>query len=177
VGEPALDLAKTVYAGHDNGTSCPGSSQITVDLITYTPPDCPSVTIPADITYCFTVTNTGGTYLDKITIVDSQLGISETDMTLISGTLPLAPGAALSLYYETNVVKDTVNTAEACGVAVDEHGNEIPNLPKPCDSATAEVIVDPSIPTLNEWGIILAIFLLSISAIYFMRRRRLDRVL
>jgi len=177
VGEPDLDLTKTVYAGHDNGASCPGSTQITVGLVTYTPPDCPPVTIPADITYCFTVTNTGGTFLDKITIVDHQLGITETDMTLINGSLPLAPGAAVSYYYETTVVKDMVNTADACGVAVDEHGNEIPNLSKPCDSATAEVIVDPTIPTLNEWGMILAVFLLSISAIYFIRRRRLEQAL
>ncbi|MEZ4656624.1 MAG: hypothetical protein R2911_03560 [Caldilineaceae bacterium] len=43
------------------------------------------------VTYCFRVTNTGSFYLSDVTVVDNDLGITQADMTLLSGTLPLAP--------------------------------------------------------------------------------------
>ncbi len=174
IPNPGLTLAKTVYPEHDHGGSCPGSTHITVGLKTVGPqtPDCPAPTIPADLTYCFAVTNTGDTYLDKISIVDNQLGITEADMTMISGSLPLAPGMSVSFYYETETRTDIINHAQACGIAVDAAGNVIPNIPKLCADASAEVTVDPSIPTVNEWGIIFLLLMTSFISFYYMRKRR-----
>jgi len=45
---PSIELEKTVYTGHDSGTSCPG-----VELA--------QAVTGADVTYCFVITNNGET--------------------------------------------------------------------------------------------------------------------
>lgn len=45
---PAIEVAKSVYAGHDGGAMCPGSEHVTT-------------AVDYDLTWCFTVTNTGDT--------------------------------------------------------------------------------------------------------------------
>jgi hypothetical protein len=93
----------------------------------------------ADATYCFEVTNTGITYLDSITINDPDLGITEADMTLLSGLTPLAPGESLVYYYETVINGDLVNTASTSGNPTDADGNDLPGLDDPTDDDTAAV--------------------------------------
>ena len=158
---PGLTLAKTIYQGHNNGSSCPGVDELYAVL-------------RSDITYCFRVTNTGNTFLDKITLSDPLLGITVADMTLLSGTLPLAPGADLAYYYETTALGNLDNTAEACGTPTDAFGVEVPGTSAPCASATATLYIDNTcIPTLNEWGIIIFVLLTSLTSIYFIRRRKI----
>lgn len=122
----AIDLAKTVYLGHDGGAGCPGF-------------EAASGPVGAPVTYCFVVTNTGGTYLDALTFTDPDLGIGAGDLTLLSGTQPLAPGASLVWYYESAIVAPLVNTATVGGTPTDSGGTPIPGLPDPTDSDTAEV--------------------------------------
>jgi hypothetical protein len=76
---PGIDIQKTVYAGHNSGASC-GTGGELVNGESGDP-----------VTYCFTVTNTGDTYLDTITITDAGLGITRANLTLLSGSEPLAP--------------------------------------------------------------------------------------
>ena len=123
---PAIQLDKTVYAGHDAGAGCPGS-----ELVTGVQGD--------EVTYCFVVTNTGGTYLDAITVDDPDISIARPQMTLLSGTEPLAPGATLVFYYDGTLSGDLVNRATTSGNPTDENGTDIPNLPDPTDSDPAEV--------------------------------------
>jgi uncharacterized repeat protein (TIGR01451 family) len=123
---PAIEIQKTVYAGHDAGASCPGDEVVTAIQGT-------------EITYCFTVTNTGDTYLDDVTIDDLDLGIDQSDMTLIGGSLPLGPNQSISYYYETAVNGDLTNTASASAQPVDEQGAPIPGVDSPIDEDTAEV--------------------------------------
>jgi hypothetical protein len=121
-----IDIQKTVYAGHDSGGSAPGDELV----------------IGADgsaVTYVFTVTNTGETYLDEITIDDAQLGISRTNLTLLSGTEPLAPFATLVFYHEGLISGDLVNTASTSGNPVDDQGADLPGFDNPEDSDNAEV--------------------------------------
>jgi uncharacterized repeat protein (TIGR01451 family) len=123
---PGIDIQKTVYAGHDLGASCPGGELVNGE-------------IGDDITYCFTVTNTGDTYLDGITIDDTDLGIDRTDLTLLSGSEPLADGASMTFYYPSIIIGDLTNTADASGNPTDSGGTDIPGLTNPTDSDTAQV--------------------------------------
>ncbi|MDH5607299.1 MAG: sortase, partial [Anaerolineae bacterium] len=123
---PAILLNKTVYAGHDSGASCPG-----VEIV--------NGALGANITYCFTVTNTGDTYLDTVTISDSDLGITHTDMTLLSGSTPLAPAASLVYYYETTITGALINTASVSANPTDSGGVDIPGLTNPSDDDTAQI--------------------------------------
>jgi uncharacterized repeat protein (TIGR01451 family) len=58
--EPAIELQKTVYVGHDGGASCPGTELVTGALGT-------------PVTYCFGVTNGGETHLAAVSVQDSAL--------------------------------------------------------------------------------------------------------
>jgi hypothetical protein len=147
LAEPAVELLKTVYLGHDSGASCPGYDEITVNI----PTDCSF----AKVTYCFRITNTGNTFLADVTLSDPKLQIPNANLKLLQGTLPLAPSATISYYYETRISNDIVNTAEACGRPVDEFGADIPNVDAPCARDSATVTTDPNIPTLDEWGMII----------------------
>ncbi|MEZ4712135.1 MAG: SdrD B-like domain-containing protein [Caldilineaceae bacterium] len=125
---PAIALSKTVYAGHDGGAGCPG-----VELATGAN--------PADVTFCFVVQNTGDTYLDNISVSDGALGITKADLTLLSGSTPLAPNGKLVYYYEANINQDIVNEATASGNPTDQNGVDIPGLANPSAKDTAEVDV------------------------------------
>ncbi|MFN8440389.1 MAG: choice-of-anchor E domain-containing protein [Caldilineaceae bacterium] len=125
-----IQLQKTVYLGHNGGASCPGAEKVVDEQ-------------GKPNTYCFKVTNTGETYLNSITISDTTLGISEKQMTLISGTLPLAPNASLVFYVEGTLDKQLVNLAIVEGTPVDSGGNRVPGLDNPTDEDTAEVDVTP----------------------------------
>jgi hypothetical protein len=127
-----IDLAKTVYLGHDGGAGCPGF-------------EAASGPVGSPVTYCFVVTNTGGTYLDTLTFTDADLGIGTGDLTLLSGTQPLAPGASLVWYYESTIAAPLVNTATVGGTPTDSGGTPIPGLPHPSDSDTAQVMLPEDI--------------------------------
>jgi LPXTG-motif cell wall-anchored protein len=95
------------------------------------------------------VRNTGDTYLDDITIDDADLGIDETQMTLLSGSTPLAPGASLAYYYEGTINGDLVNTAEVEGNPTDSGGNDLPGMGNPTDddpAVVARLIPNPPDP-------------------------------
>lgn len=123
---PAVDVQKTVYLGHNNGVSCPGL-------------ETAIGTNGAQVTYCFRVVNIGDTHLASITLDDLDLSLNIGNLTLKSGTLPLAPGAAVVYYYQTAITKDLTNRVAATANPVDASGNDLPGLPNPTDSDTANV--------------------------------------
>jgi hypothetical protein len=133
VGDPEVQIHKTVYSGQDAGASCQG-----VELIEVAP--------NALITYCFEIENRGDTYLDDIMITDDPLSITQDDMTLVvTDSLPIAPGESATYYYETTAVSDTVNIADVEATPVDQNGDPIAGLVNATDSDTAQIDVD--IPT------------------------------
>lgn len=87
---------------------------VTSDIWLIVPVPTDDLTVPAGfpITYVFYVMNTGDTYMDSLTIVDGDLSIDQSDMTLLSGTFPIPPGQEAIYYYET-VAVDLVNTSDA----------------------------------------------------------------
>ncbi|NCA71969.1 MAG: DUF11 domain-containing protein, partial [Sphingobacteriia bacterium] len=115
LGAPALSLAKTLYLGHDDGAGC-ASSEGSLALVSNEQIDQP-------LTWCFRVTNTGEHYLDRPVLVDAPLGIDMSDLTLLEGQLPLAPGASATWYYEelrnVSLINDatvTMTPTDAAGV-------------------------------------------------------------
>lgn len=132
---PSISIQKTVYLDHDSGVSCEGGEQVVGEN-------------GDAVTYCFQVTNTGNTYLNDITINDPTLGITEANMSLLSGddSQPLAPGDSLVYYYQTTIMGDIMSTATASGNPTEEDGTDIPDAIDPTDDDTAEVEeVNPAI--------------------------------
>ncbi len=133
---PGIALSKTVYAGHDSGAGCPGGESV--------------VGAPADpVTYCFVVTNTGDQDLTDVTVDDADLGIDETDMSVVSGTLTLLePSESVTLAFQTTIAGDLTNTATAGGTT------EVGADPTDTDTASVdEVVTGPfdctTAPTLD----------------------------
>jgi hypothetical protein len=127
---PAVDIQKTVYLGHNAGASCPG-----VELVAGSP--------GAAITYCFRVTNTGDTYL-RVNISDATLGIVNGAGLLPVGASPalpalLAPGGVATYYFQTTINGDLINTATVTGTPTDSGGTPLPDIPNVTDSDTAQV--------------------------------------
>jgi hypothetical protein len=135
----AIRLDKTVYAGHNNGNSCPGSELVT---------DLPGTAL----TYCFKVTNTGTSFLDSIVITDTTLGIKTPSLRLISGVQPLAPGASLLYFYTSTLTSPLLNTALTEGNPTDATSRDLPGLPNPKDDDTAQVAVLQPAKTRKRWG-------------------------
>ncbi|MCF6287927.1 MAG: hypothetical protein L3J53_01645 [Proteobacteria bacterium] len=134
---PAVDLQKTVYLGHDGGASCPGG-ELSVGA---------SATA---VTYCFVVTNTGDSHLDAVDITDAAIGVTQANLTLIAGSLPLAPGGSISYFFNATITADLVNTASVSANPVDNMGNDLPGLTDPTDSDTAEVdLVGPGVDLIK----------------------------
>ena len=122
VVNPAIDIQKTVYLGHDSGASCPGA-ELALGVN------------GTEVTYCFEVTNTGDIFLSDIVVDDPNLG---TPVGMIAG--PLAPGGSdTSLFLDATITGDLTNTATATGNPTDGDGNDIPGVDDVEDSDTAQV--------------------------------------
>ena len=119
---PALQLQKTVYLGHDGGLSCPGS-ELATD------------TNGAPITFCFQLSNIGDVPLVQVVLDDAGLsGFSATNL----GTL--ATGETASLFFESILLVDRVNTATATAFSV------IGTLVQAEDSAAVALAAPPDPP-------------------------------
>ncbi len=126
-GLPAIELDKTVYEGHDEGASCPGDEIV-------------KAVNDAAVTYCFSVTNSGDTTLAPVTLEDVDLGVTDADLTVLSGDLSsMAPGDEAVLYAESTVDGDLTNTATVEGTAVDDAGDPISGVDPVVLEDTAEV--------------------------------------
>jgi len=115
-----IRLEKTVYSNHDNGLGCPGQDRIRVRP-------------GRDITYCFTVLNSGPTPLTQIMVVDQDL----TPM-FMGEVRDLAPGERATLFYETTMGANLLNTATVSALVADNTGDPVPGSTV-TDEDTAEV--------------------------------------
>jgi len=121
---PSLSLQKTVYLGHDSGTSCPGSEQV-------------SGTNGTEITYCFLISNVGDTTLTNVVLSDAGLpGFSDANL----GTL--TNGDSSSLFFESTISASLINTATVTAFSV------IGTLVEDKDSAEVEWISPP----ITNWN-------------------------
>jgi len=124
---PALTLAKTVYGSWDAGAGCATAGENVTNVA------------GAVITYCFTVTNTGDVALDITSLNDIDLNLSMNDLTLLGNpSLPLAPGASSTWYFETNINGTLTNHATVSGTPVDANGTPL-GFPDATANDTANV--------------------------------------
>lgn len=126
-GNPQMQLTKGVYTGHDGGASCQLASSFV------------SVNTGDAVTFCYTLVNTGDTYLGNISITDdfnlqpvdpniNVTGIS--DLTQIgSSGFPIAPNAQVVWYYEATIGTDELQSkAEASANPETSNGTDLNGL-------------------------------------------------
>jgi hypothetical protein len=124
---PKIRLEVTVYSGHNKGASCPGGE--VVQSVEERP-----------VTFCFEVTNQGDTYLNAITLSDRVLGITEADVTRLSGSTVLAPGGKQVYYYETTLRTSRMGATTTEGNPTDENGADIPKMANVSDDDGAAIV-------------------------------------
>jgi Domain of unknown function DUF11/Bacterial Ig domain/GEVED domain len=113
-GTAKVVIDKKVYKNHDLGASCStGVDELVI---------VEKVQSLKPVTWCFTVTNTGDTYLNNITIADPTLSITQAQMTLVLGSTLLAPGASQLYFYEMQTDTSIDNDAFVTAKVVDSTG-------------------------------------------------------
>ncbi|HHB90867.1 MAG TPA: hypothetical protein ENK60_06120, partial [Anaerolineae bacterium] len=125
---PAMQLVKTAGSAADGATWYINSGD--------------------DVTYHYTVTNTGDTYLSNIVVTDDNgtPGNTNDDFTACTIAGPLAPGASASCDYTvSNVTADVTNTATATANPTDSNGNDLPDINDVSDSDDATVVLYASL--------------------------------
>ena len=138
VPDPQMTAAVSVYAGHDNGVSCPGGASVTGLL-------------PGDpYTVCVAVDNTSAdaSHLDGI----SFTGLSGTP-TKKTGTLPIAPAAGAVYYLESAApgTSPTTLTPSVTANPVTAAGADLTTRPDATASAgSASVVLLPSVAIGNK---------------------------
>ncbi len=102
----------------------------------------------ADVTYQYTWTNTGETYLDGVTITDDNgtPGDMTDDVVVCTIPGPLAPGAAGTCLWPAFIDTNRTNIAIAVSAAVDADGNPLPGDPV-SDTDDAVVVIGDVQPT------------------------------
>jgi hypothetical protein len=144
---PALELIQTAYFGHDNGASCPGSEELTIDE-------------GEDMTVCFILTNTGDTALGEIVVRDFGLDMDDDDPFVVEGdlTIPLAPGDQIVLAFETDADPDEFTSPGVDATALDEAGEPLRiQVSVEIEDAFLRIVRDTSLPGFTDgleaaWG-------------------------
>ena len=125
VNEAALELAKTVAAGAN--ADCANS----VELV--------SVNAGSVVTYCFTITNTGGVTVRVEQVEDSTLGVT---IPVPEAEQDIAPGDSVVVTHTAAAIVDLVNIASVTGTPIDPTGEPFPDTPPlvPEDPAQVDVL-------------------------------------
>ena len=112
---PAIELSVTAYPAHDNGLSCPGGPQLSVEQDT-------------EATVCFEITNVGDTWLTGFELRDPVLDLQIGGLIVVLGdpTAAIEPGQSIilaaELVPERSLRTQTTVTAEP----VSEEGEPLP---------------------------------------------------
>lgn len=139
------DFAITGYVGADAGAQCLGAGG--TDPVPANPGDT--------ITYCVEFTNTGAVDIANPVITVAPLGVDQSSMLLIDGSLPIAAGASAT-YTFTFAGPDPLPatiTADAEVTPVDGDGNAIAGIGD--TTASDDVVIAPAgeIPTADDQSV------------------------
>lgn len=122
---PDVLLTAGVYLGLDGGASCPGYPAVFVGGLA-----------SSDLSYCYTIKNTGDSHLTDVLLEDTLLGVTQADMQWLAGSLPLAPGQSLVYLYETHLPLTETLVADSTVSAVPSDASGVPRPSmSPVDSA------------------------------------------
>ena len=108
--EPSISLSNGVYLDHDDGESCASAGHYAEGAK------------GTKVTYCFTVTNTGDTYLSNIKLEDKTLDY-------VNGAVgSLAPGGSVTVSFDAKIGSTMQNEARVTANPADKFGQDIPRL-------------------------------------------------
>ncbi len=102
------------------------------------------------VTYTYTVTNTGHTWLKNFSITDDKLG----DIGSLAG--PIAPGASAVITVDEMISATVTNTATVIATACTQAGDAVPGYTQVFDSDDAIVSILPAVDhetvtVIKEW--------------------------
>lgn len=120
---PEVLLENTVYAGHHGPNACEHRG---VELVRGFADDA--------VTYCFKITNVGKSHLTSISLSDTDIGYTNSDI------VDLAPGASTVLSMQSTLAASLENTATVTATPADVKGQPIPGLDDVTNSDPSQVI-------------------------------------
>lgn len=149
---PALDVTITAYPAHDEGASCPGDGELTVEQDT-------------EATICFEIVNTGDTWLTDFELRDPVLDIEMEDLIVVFGDVSQAiePGESIVLAAEILPSRDLRARTTVTALPVAEDGSELPGRPVSTTATAFIGAADPGgVPTFGEglqasWGLLVSL--------------------
>lgn len=129
---PALDLEAGAYPGHDEGLSCPGSRNLTVEQRT-------------EATVCFEIINTGDTWLADFELRDPVLDVETGDLIAVFGDLggPVEPGQSLLVAAEVSPERSLRTRTTVTAQPVDAGGDPVPGRPA---ASTVTILIEAVSP-------------------------------
>lgn len=129
---PSITITNTVYlGGSDKGAKCSTGAETVEDKY------------GAAVTYCFTVKNTGNSYLQNVTLFDEEIAL---DSTMLGA---LAPDESTTFSFEGKIKADLTNTAVAEGTPSLKDGAIIPNSEDVSASDPSSVKLIAHQPSIN----------------------------
>lgn len=137
---PSLDVMVTAYPAHDDGASCPGDDQLTVEQDT-------------EATVCFEIVNIGDTWLTDFELRDPVLDIEMDDLIVVFGdpSDAIEPGESIVLAAEILPGRDLRARTTVTALPVDESGSELPGRPASSTATFLIAAADPGgLPTFGE---------------------------
>jgi len=137
---PGLGVQVTAYLGHDDGLSCPGRGDLTVDQ-------------NAEVTVCFEILNSGDTLLTGFDVRDPVLDIESEDLIAVFGDTDatLEPGESIVVAAEVITERSVRTQTQVTATPVDEEGNELSGRPAAATVTMFVQAVDPGgIPSFTE---------------------------
>ncbi|MGH8945128.1 MAG: DUF4349 domain-containing protein [Acidimicrobiia bacterium] len=137
---PVLTVGVTGYPGHDDGLSCPGSGELTVEQ-------------EAEVTVCYEIVNSGDTSLTEFEVRDPVLDIDNEDLISVFGdtNATLEPGESIVLAVEVVAERNLRTQTQVTATAVDEEGDPLSDRPAAATVTMFIQAVDPGgIPTFGE---------------------------
>lgn len=137
---PALAVDVTAYPGHDEGISCPGGAELSVEQ-------------DSELTMCFEIVNTGDTLLTGFEVRDPVLDIETDDLIAVFGDsdVTLEPGESILLAAEVVAERNLRTQTQVTAIPVDEEGEELSGRPTASTVTMFVSAVDPGgVPTFTE---------------------------
>ena len=129
---PSLTITNTVYlGGSDNGAKCSTGVEAVEDKY------------GATVTYCFTVKNTGDTYLQAVTLFDTEIALPLTPLGV------LGPDESTTFSFVGAIQGDLTNIAVASGSPSLQDGADIPDIPDVVAKDPSSVKVVAFQPSIN----------------------------
>jgi uncharacterized repeat protein (TIGR01451 family) len=106
---PVIKVENTVYKGLNGNSGCSKGVEKVVDVA------------GTDVTHCFTITNTGNTFLTKVKLIN-------TDISFTNDLINLAPGASTTVSTPGKITGNAENIATAQGTPSMSDGSPIASL-------------------------------------------------